>query len=236
MVDLTDCKIIIIDDDPDIIDMLCMFFRSNNMQAVGVRNGAEGLDLIASFKPDIIILDLIMPGIDGMSFMEKVHAGNQLSPPIIMLTEKNSLEDKITGLSAGADDYISKPFSLEELLARVKAVLRRYRPENKILSEPDSITIGSVTINNLTRDVALNNNQAISLTKTEFNLLFYLAKRKGQAVNRKNILMDVLEYKPDSQTKALAMHIANIRKKFKHYEINDIKIEAVPGVGYKLTD
>lgn len=227
-------NILIVEDDAGIAEMLRFFFVSQGMTAAVASDGKQALEIISSFQPDIIILDIVLPYLDGLSVLNRMRA-DAVSIPVILLTEKNSVEEKLKGFDFGADDYVTKPFSLRELLARIHAVLRRNGSSNS----PDgqqTLTLEALTINPVTREVTLPDGTVLPLTKTEFNLLHFLADKINQVVSHSVMLETILGYDPDSQTKALVMHIANIRKKLNSQNITTLKLKAVPGIGYKLID
>lgn len=225
-------KVLIVEDDTAIADMLNSFFVANGATVCYAKDGKEGLAMVESCAPSVVILDVVLPYIDGFSVLETLRE-TSFHLPVILLTEKKALEEKLRGLDAGADDYVTKPFSPQELLARVHAVLRRYEGDGPA-SEDKKVEIGELTVDPATREVHLSGCLYLPLTKTEFDLLYYLACRENIAVKRADLLTHVLGYNPDSQTKSLAMHITNIRKKFDLHEVDSIKLLAVPGVGYKF--
>ena len=227
-------RILIIEDDAGIAEMLRFFFSSQGMKAAVAQDGNMGLAMIASFQPDIIILDVILPYVDGLTLLEKLRRDN-ITIPVILLTEKTRIEDKIKGFDAGADDYVTKPFSLRELYARVRVILQRVGSAQPV-NNPRTIIIGPLTIDPLAREVSLGDGSTIMLTKTEFNILYFLAEHINQVVPHGIILEKILGYDPNSQTKALVMHIANIRKKLKSRGVTSLQLQAVPGIGYKLTE
>ena len=227
-------NILIIEDDAGIAEMLRFFFSSRGMRAAVAGNGNHGFEMIASFQPDIIILDVILPYMDGLTLLEKLRRSNN-TIPVIMLTEKNQVEEKLKGLELGADDYVTKPFSLRELHARVQAVLQR-TINTQSVDKPRAITVAPLTIDPLAREVSLADGSRLTLTKTEFNILYFLAEHINQVVPHQIILEKILGYDPNAQTKALVMHIANIRKKLKSHGIASLQLQSVSGIGYKLTE
>ncbi len=227
-------NILIIEDDAGIAEMLRFFFSSQGMRVAVAEDGNQGLEMISSFHPDIIILDVILPYIDGLTLLEKLRRDN-ITIPVILLTEKKRVEEKLKGFDVGADDYVTKPFSLRELYARVRVILQR-RENAQSAGSPRTITIAPLTIDPLAREVSLGDGSTVVLTKTEFNILYFLAEHINQVVPHGIILEKILGYDPNSQTKALVMHIANIRKKLKSREVTTLQLQAVPGIGYKLTD
>ncbi len=227
-------KILIIEDDPNVVTMLQHFFESRGMVVDAIDDGRETIDAVHRFTPDVILLDLILPNRDGIEVLKDLRQSGQQTP-VIILTEKRKVNSKVLGLELGADDYLTKPFSLKELMARINAVLRRTQPRRR-MHIPHPIRLGDLTINPLSREVDLSGILSVPLTKTEFDLFYLFASRKNEVIRRSELLQDVLGYAPDSETKALAMHIGNLRRKLKATRIEFLTIEAVPGVGYKLVE
>ena len=225
-------KVLIIEDDPGVVTMLQHFFESRGIISDAVDDGRHVKNKVQSFGPDIILLDLILPHQDGLEVLKELRTAS-IDTPVIVLTEKRKISEKVLGFELGADDYLTKPFSLQELIARINAVLRRAQPrvsENALRT----VQIGDITINPLSREVDVAGVLFVPLTKTEFDLLYFLASRRDEVIPRGELLQKILGYAPDSETKALAMHIGNLRRKLKETRIEGITIKAVPGVGYKL--
>jgi len=233
MPDTQSIKILIIEDDTGIGEMLRFFFSSQGMDTAIASDGQQGLAAITSFQPDIIILDIVLPYIDGLTLLEKIRQDG-ITTPVILLTEKNSVEEKLKGFDVGADDYVTKPFSLRELLARVRAILQRIEGTQSQRRQR-IINLKPLAINPHTREITLNDGTLLELTKTEFNIFYFLAENLNEVISHGVILENILGYDPDSQTKALVMHVANIRKKLKKRGITTLQLQAVPGIGYKLT-
>jgi DNA-binding response OmpR family regulator len=227
-------KILIVEDDPGISTMLSTFFSSHDADTQVAPDGKQALELFTSFSPDIIILDIVLPYMDGLSILDKLRTDSQQTP-VILLTDKSSVEEKLTGFEHGADDYVTKPFSPKELWMRVQAILRRNKSVT-LSNEQQILSIGELSINPLTREINLQDKTSLPLTKTEFDLLYFLTERKNQAISHSEILEKVMGYSPTSQTKALVIHIANIRKKLATHSLNNLEIQAVPGVGYKIIE
>ncbi len=227
-------KLLIVEDDHDIANMLALFLTSQEIIIDIARDGKEALTQVASFCPDIIVLDIGLPVMDGFSVLDKLRS-DSITTPVIMLTDKISIEERISGFEHGADDYVTKPFSPKELLMRVHAILRRSKTSN----EPDklqTITINHLSMNPLTREVAVLGTTSPPLTKTEFDLLYFLAQKKSEVVTHATLLKEILNYKQTSHTKVLVVHIANIRKKIDLKGRNGVKLLTVSGVGYKLIE
>ncbi len=223
-------KILIIEDDPGIQLSLKDEFESEGFDVHSADNGLTGLEMIEQNPPDLIILDLMLPFQNGYQICKKLrHEGNNV--PIIMLTVKDQEVDKVLGLELGADDYVTKPFSLRELLARVNALLRR-TAEN--ILESSVFTIGE-TVFDLKKYEALKKGNKIEYTTLEFHILKLLSERRGQAVARTEFLFRVWGENNTLVTeRTIDSHIANIRKKLEDDLTDPRYIISVRGVGYKL--
>ena len=225
------CTLLLFEDDPFIRDMLVVFFTAQGVQVRAAADGREALARIRAEQPDLILLDVVLPFQDGFSILREMRREG-VETPVIMLTEKGGVDDKVTGLEFGADDYLTKPFSPAELLARIRVQLRRARPAGEAPARP--LTIGPLTIDPAAREALLADRSRIPLTKTEFDLLYYLAARGTAVASHAELLKEVLGYEPDTETKSLVMHIANIRRKLDKACPDALTIRAVAGVGYKL--
>ncbi|MDP3970088.1 MAG: response regulator transcription factor [bacterium] len=190
-------------------------------------NGREGLDQALAYDYDVIILDIIMPEMDGFEVCIKLRSVGK-DTPIIMLTAREMTEDKIRGLNSGADDYLIKPFDLEELVARIRALLRRPRG---IVGK--SIKVGDLVLNVSSREVKLKD-QAIDLSTTEFDLLHYLMRHPNQVLSREQIIQHIRKFDYSSSSNIVDVYLTHVRKKIG----DDTKslIKTVTGVGYKLVD
>ncbi len=227
-------NLLIVEDDPSVADMLDLFFTSQGIKTAIARDGKQAIPLVTSFNPDIIVLDIVLPFLDGFSVLDILRSDNK-DVPVILLTEKSSIEERISGFEHGADDYVTKPFSPKELLMRVQAVLRRVNNSY----DPDTlqtITINKLSLNPVTREAGILGIPSPALTKTEFDLLYFLAQKKNEVVTHETLLKEILQYNPTSQTKVLVVHIANIRKKIDLKGKGGVKLLTVSGVGYKLTE
>lgn len=232
--ELDGVSILVAEDDTGIVTLLRSFFEQNGATVWVENSGKYVLERVNEFQPNIVILDVVMPYVDGLTALSQLRESGDRTP-VIMLTDQGSVDDKVTGLDRGADDYMTKPFSTKELLARVKTVLRR-AAEVKSGDLDETINIGTLQINALAREIQIVGGPSVQFTKTEFDLLYYLAKKKSQVVEHGALLHDVLGYKSDVETKALVMHIANMRKKMAKLSLDSVKIETVAGVGYKLIE
>jgi DNA-binding response OmpR family regulator len=219
---------LIIEDDPDIAESVKYNLESAGFTAIVAPTGEQGLKLALDMKnpPVVIVLDLMLPGMNGMELCRRLRRENQTRrTPIIMLTAKTSEADRIAGLDMGADDYIAKPFSVRELLARVRAVLRRVDDESVECYEDGRLTIDFADIR------ATCDGTNVKLTNKEFQLLSVLAKKRGRVVNRQQLLDQVWGYSYYGDARTLDVHIRRLRQKLG--ACGDC-IETVVGVGYRF--
>lgn len=224
-------KILIIEDDDHIIELLKFNVENNGYDVSVAMDGNEGLNKAINELPDLILLDLMLPGIDGIDICKRLKNKDRTKDiPIIMLTAKGHETDKILGLEIGADDYMTKPFSVRELMTRIKVVFRRYSQEVK--KEPTSqITIGNLTIDHEKHEVTIDD-ELIKLTLKEYQLLEYLAENRGKVLSRNALLDRVWGYDYFGETRTVDVHIRHLRKKI--YDDNAELIETIRGVGYKI--
>lgn len=213
-------KILIIEDDEAISEMMRMCLAKNGYGCAIAKDGLIATELIEGSHFDLILLDIMLPKIDGYELLEYIK---QYEIPTIFVTAKGSLNDKVNGLKSGADDYIVKPFELQELLARVEAVLRRYNLKEKI------IQLGKITIDTTSRTVFLHGNE-VSLPLKEYELLLYLVKNKNIALYRESIYENVWKEQYYGNTRTIDLHIQRLKKKLDLGEA----IETVYKVGYKF--
>lgn len=227
--------ILVIEDDTDINQLVTMNLRDQHYSVEHTDNGLQGFHLASTGKYDLIILDLSLPGMDGLEICRRLRS-DQKNTPILMVTAKDSEADRVVGLEMGADDYITKPFSVRELQARVKAMLRRVDMLTVQTSQPTAlISQGALTIDPDKRKVLLNN-QTVELTSTEFDLLFYLASHPGMVFSRAQLLDKVWGYNHSGYEHTVNSHINRLRTKL---EIDPSKPEYVLtawGVGYKFSE
>jgi len=220
-------KVLVIDDEQAILDLLEMILKREQFQVAVANNGRTALALFDSFKPDIVILDLMLPDISGHDLCKEIT--KRRKTPIVMLTAKDDIVDKVLGLELGADDYITKPFSIREMLARVKAVLRRasIQQMNKVFK------FGNICIDFEKHEV-LNNHKKVDLTLKEFELLEILVKSKGRVVTREFLLEKVWGYEYVGETRTVDVHIRHLRQKIEEDDKNPQYIETVRGIGYRF--
>ena len=221
-------RILIIDDEPDIVRGLEDNLRFEGYDAVSATNGDDGLALATSQAPDLILLDVMMPRRSGWDVCRELRRRG-LDMPVIMLTARSEESDRILGLEIGADDYVAKPFSLRELLARVRAVLRRPGPRQKF----EEFAFDDVRIQLRGRRV-IKAGQEMRLTRKEFDLLVYLVEHRGEIVTRDRLLDEVWGYERFPITRTIDTHILRLRKKFEIDPDRPVVIQTVHGQGYKL--
>jgi len=227
--EIQEFKVLIVEDDPSIQVMLATYLSANGGQVTVLGDGEKLLKECGKIRPDIILLDVVLPGDDGFALLRQLRQFG-VETPVIMLTERSAVDDKVLGLTIGADDYLTKPFSSRELLARIHNQLRRGRR-----AIPQAMQVGGMDINPSTREVRSADGELLQLTKTEFDLFLHLVRKSPQVVGHSELFTDVLGYKPDVETKALVMHIANIRRKLSSMAVRGtIHIQSVAGIGYKL--
>ncbi|CAM3624327.1 response regulator transcription factor [Erysipelothrix urinaevulpis] len=222
-------NVLLVDDNDKIRDMLAHYLIENSFKVDEANNGTTALDLAKKHTYDIILLDVMMPGIDGFEVCKTIRTWSNV--PIIMITAKGEDHDKILGLDIGADDYIVKPFVLQEVVARIKAILRRIDKEQAT----DSLQFDNLNIKLANYEVSINN-QSIPLTKIEFEILWTLAKSKNQVFTRDQLLDQVwgFDYYGDSRT--VDAHIKRLRAKLPNTDNSRWAITTVWGVGYKFEE
>ncbi|NFO12870.1 response regulator transcription factor [Clostridium botulinum] len=229
---MSDEKILIVDDEEHIIELLKFNLINAGYKVISANNGIDALKIAKAENPKLILLDLMLPGLDGFDVCKEVKKNKETQNiSIIMLTAKGEEIDKILGLELGADDYITKPFSVRELLARVKAVLRRTYPGVDIeenLYESQGLKI------DFDRHEVFINNQKIELTLKEFDLLKILIKNKGKILQRETLLDKIWGYEYIGETRTVDVHIRYLRKKIEEDDKNPKFIETIRGVGYRF--
>jgi len=225
-------QIVIVEDEPDILDVLSYNLKREGFAVASAQNGALCLELIQRIKPDLVLLDLMLPGMDGLDVCRHLKSNSATKPiPVIMVTAKGEESDVVLGLGIGADDYIAKPFSPKELIARVKAVLRRVDRENH--SEPQQIIeIEQLIIDASKHKVSIGEVEA-RLTATEFRLLYYLASHPGRVFSREQLLDQAFGNDVVVVDRNIDVHIRAIRKKI---DPDQYFIETIRGVGYRFKD
>jgi len=224
-------KILIVEDEPDMILGLKDNFEFEGYEVVTASDGATGLDRARSEKPDLLILDIMLPRLSGLEVCKTLR-GEGFSAPIIMLTARGQEIDKVVGLELGADDYVTKPFSIRELLARVRAILRRSEGQKKRLAR---YRFSDVELD-FEAYRASRGGQPLDLSPREFELLRYLIERKGETVSRDRLLEDVWGYDSYPSTRTVDTHIAKLRAKIGDSGSEPRWILTIHGMGYKFVD
>lgn len=220
-------KILLIEDDAGISHPLSLYIEGAGYDICTCNDGSKAMDIFTTEKPDLVILDINLPGKNGFELCREIRAINQT--PIIVLSARNSEEDKLALFEDGADDYVSKPFSSPELLARISAVMKRSENSKKEKNEQLLNTFGTISINHDDFQV-LADGKEISLTKTEFSILDYLIQNSKKTITRESIMKDVMGYDNYLYDRTLDTHIKNMRKKFE----KSLIINTVRWVGYTL--
>ncbi|MEN6294596.1 MAG: response regulator transcription factor [Chloroherpetonaceae bacterium] len=223
-------SIVVVDDEPDIIDLVNVHLTKNGYRARSFENGLGLMEYLKSNLPDLIILDLMLPDADGLEICKTLKKDDRFSNiPVIMLTARSDEMDRVLGLEIGADDYITKPFSPRELVARVKAVLRR----DEKVSKTQKISIGGILDIDLQRYEVSVEGQKVDLTSTEFRILRMLAERKGWVYSRESILESLGVFEKGVLDRTVDVHIKNIREKLGPAARF---VKNIRGVGYKIEE
>ena len=228
-------KILIVDDDENIAELISLYLTKECFETKIVYDGESALLQLDTFRPNLILLDLMLPGIDGYQVCREIRKSNNV--PIIMLSAKGETFDKVLGLELGADDYIIKPFETKELVARVKAVLRRYQlpaqmPASSVTEQHGNFVEYPDLIVNLTNYSVIYNGHSIELPPKELELLYFLASSPNQVFTREQLLDHIWGYEYIGDTRTVDVHIKRIREKIKDHA--NWSIETVWGIGYKF--
>lgn len=229
-------RVLIVEDEPDIVELLSYNLKKEGFLTWSARNGSEALKMIRSEKYDLIILDIMLPEIDGLELCRILKADSATSRiPIIMLTAKSEEVDKVVGLELGADDYITKPFSPRELVARVKAVLRRSAAEKEPEPKQKMLKVGNLEIDG-ERYVVKKQGAPLSLSAMEFKLLFYLAQRPGRVFDRDSLLDAVWGDEAFVEPRTVDVHVRRLREKIEDDPSSPAYILTKRGLGYYFTE
>lgn len=219
--------ILIVDDNVQILNILSQYVRAEGWDFITAQTGEEALQLFDSTAPSIVLLDLMLPGMDGLEVCRRIR---QLSDvPVLMITARDEDADRILGLDIGADDYIIKPFSPGEVMARIRATIRRMR----VVDKREALQVGELMINMATR-MALLDGKPLSLTRREMDLLFLLANNPGRVFTRENLLDAVWGYEYNGNYRAVDSHIKRLRQKLDAYDHPSFTVTTVWGSGYKF--
>jgi two-component system, OmpR family, response regulator ResD len=223
--------VLVVDDEPTIVEIVARYLDRAGFETDQAMDGPEALRLADLHKPDLVVLDLMLPGLDGIEVMRRLHERPGKRVAVILLTARGEESDRLVGLRHGADDYVVKPFSPAELVARVEAVMRRVSPPAEEDTPP--IEHGSLRVEPATRRVFLDGEE-LSLTQREFDLLAYLAARPGRVFSRDQLMEAVWEYPFFTDTSTVTVHIRRLRAKLGDDSAEPRFIETVWGVGYRF--
>ena len=224
---MSEHRILVVDDEPNIVEVITMALKFEGFEVASAGTGREALDQVAAFRPHLIILDVMLPDMEGLDVAEKLGA-QRSETPIIFLTARDDTSDKIRGLSSGGDDYVTKPFSLEELVARVRTILRR---TGLAEAEDRRLTFEDLEMDDDTREVT-RGGTLIELTDTEYRLLRYFLNNPKRVLSRVQLLEHVWEYDFGGDARVLETYVSYLRKKLDPH--GEPLIQTVRGVGYAL--
>jgi two-component system, OmpR family, alkaline phosphatase synthesis response regulator PhoP len=231
-------KVLVVDDEQSIVTLLQYNLKQAGFEVITANDGEEGMNKAISEQPDLMILDLMIPKLDGIEVCKQLRQ-QKIMIPILMLTAKDDEFDKVLGLELGADDYMTKPFSPREVVARVKAILRRTQFRNEVETKEEEdiekITIGDLEILPDHYE-AYFNRERLELTPKEFELLLYLAKHKGRVLTRDQLLSAVWNYDFVGDTRIVDVHISHLREKIEKNTKKPLYIKTIRGLGYKLEE
>lgn len=225
-------KILIVEDDAKTANLLQLYLRQAGYKADIASDGYTGLDMARKLQPDLVILDLMLPHLDGLDICRLIRM--ESSVPIIILTAKSTEDDVLRGLDLGADDYITKPFSPREVIARIKTVMRRIH-ENTANNGQKELVFGELVLNLTRHEVAIEG-EVVHLTPKEFKLLETLAKEPGRAFSRLELVERAFGYDYEGLERTVDAHVMNLRKKIEKDHTNPIYVETVYGVGYRFME
>lgn len=231
-------KVLIVEDEPSLVDTLSYNLTRQGYLVCTARDGLTAIDVARREKPDVILLDIMLPGLDGFEVCRVLR--REMTVPILMLTARDDEIDKVVGLEVGADDYLTKPFSMRELLARVKALLRRVRLIREQMASPglsgtpeEKLAFGNLVID-LTRREMQVNGETVALKPKEYELMVYLARNRGMALSRDQILEKVWGWEYGGETRTVDVHIRWLREKIEPDPAAPARIITVRGTGYRF--
>lgn len=224
-------RILVVDDEPDVTELVSFRLRKEGYEVEVINDPLQIMGKATEFRPDLFILDIMMPELDGIKICRMIRADKNLSSaPVVFLTARGGTDDRIKGLESGADDYISKPFDVKELVLRVGLLLKRVAPAKA--TEAGLLTVGAIKLDPERHTVTVHD-AAVDLTATEFKLLHILMERKGRVQSRDMLLVNVWNYETDTETRTIDTHVRRLREK-----LGDQAplVETVRGVGYRMND
>jgi len=226
-------NILIVDDEASVVEVVGLYLRREGFEITSAADGREALEAMQKGRPDLLILDVMLPEIDGLEILRRLRAGSDSKVPVILLTARGQEIDRIYGLELGADDYVVKPFSPAELTARVKAILRRTGTDQLLPGTHQLVAFEGLKIDPKTREVEVQGNR-VELTATEFNLLYFLADHPRQVFSRDQLLKKVWGYSDYVDPSTVTVHIRRLREKIEVKPSEPSRLVTVWGVGYKF--
>jgi two-component system OmpR family response regulator len=224
-----EARLLVVDDEPNIRELLSASLRYAGFEVATAADGQQALALASSFRPDLLVLDVMMPGLDGFGVVRRLRESGRHTP-VLFLTARDAAEDKISGLTLGGDDYVTKPFSLDEVVARIRAVLRRTTGAQRAAEAP-RLTFADIELDQETHEV-IKSGQVISLSPTEFKLLRYLMANAGRVLSKAQILDHVWNYDFNGEANVVESYISYLRRKVDTTEPR--LLHTIRGVGYTL--
>lgn len=224
-------RILVVDDEPDVTELLSYRLKREGYLVETINDPLQIMGKAREFNPDLFILDVMMPDLDGFKICRMIRADNKLKTvPIVFLTAKGQTEDRIKGLESGADDYIPKPFDVKELTLRLSLLLKRNKPQEASPSTGNRMEVGGIILDEEMHTVTIEG-APVDLTATEFKLLKLLMERKGRVQTRENLLVNVWNYDTDTETRTIDTHVRRLREKLGE---KARLVETVRGVGYRI--
>ncbi len=225
-------NILVIDDDIELCELLTEYLVPEGLNVTYVQNGEEGIEKATKSLYELVILDVMLPEINGFDILHRIRLNSSI--PVIMLTARGEDVDRIVGLEMGADDYLPKPFNPRELIARIRAILRRSKQESEKKPEPEQIVVDDIQLNTGSREV-LRDNTSIDLTAVEFSLLEVLVRSAGHVVSREELVKKVLGRAITPYDRSIDVHVSNLRKKLGRKVQENERIKTIRGSGYLYT-
>jgi len=225
-------RILIVDDDPPTVKWTSFLLRDEGYEVITADNGRAALEMVERYSPDLIILDVMMPQIDGLEVCRRIR--QTMDVPIIILSAKGETADKVTGLQLGADDYLAKPFEPAELLARIKAVLRRSEVFSAVGDTKSQVAVGGVRLDPVNNRVILPEGREVDLTPIEFRLLHVLMRNAGRVLNHDYLLANAWGYDYEGYSNQIAVYMRRLRAKIEKDPANPEYLITVRGLGYKF--
>jgi two-component system, OmpR family, response regulator len=225
-----EARLLVVDDEPNIRELLSASLRYAGFEVATAADGQQALALADTFRPDLLVLDVMMPGLDGFGVVRRLRQAGRHTP-VLFLTARDAAEDKVSGLTLGGDDYVTKPFSLDEVLARIRAVLRRSAGAQKAAAEAPRLSFADIELDEESHEV-IKAGEVISLSPTEFKLLRYLMANAGRVLSKAQILDHVWNYDFNGEANVVESYISYLRRKVDTTEPR--LLHTIRGVGYTL--